>query len=308
MQIMRAQPDDAAKLTKIAFVAKRHWGYPEKWMQHWSESLTIRQDFISSNETYSAIIDGQPVGFYGLSSDGGQLWLEHLWVLPEAMGRGVGRALFVHALKRARALGFQSLEIESDPNAEGFYQRMGARRVGANVTEMDGRRRELPVLVYEIDHAIALVRFGYLADHQDFIPTLARWHHNEWAYLRPGDSVQARISKLVGFCGHQEIPTAVIAFTDNTLLGSAMLIAHDMDTRMELSPWLAGVFVAPDQRGRGIGVALVRRVIEDATALGVRRLYLYTPSAENFYSRLDWSLVERTNYRGADVAVMSYDC
>jgi GNAT superfamily N-acetyltransferase len=76
--------------------------------------------------------------------------LEHLWVLPNAMGGGVSRALFAHALERARVLGFESMEIESDPNAEGFYERMGARRVGVNVTELEGQRRELPVLFYEI--------------------------------------------------------------------------------------------------------------------------------------------------------------
>jgi len=47
-------------------------------------------------------------------------------------------------------LGFRSLKIESDPNAEDFYQRMGARHVGASVTELEGQRRELPVLIYEI--------------------------------------------------------------------------------------------------------------------------------------------------------------
>jgi len=152
------------------------------------------------------------------------------------------------------------------------------------------------------------MQVGYLADHQKFIPTLAQWHHGEWAYLRPGDSVEARIERLRGCCGHREIPTVVIAFSDGALFGSAMLVAHDMDTRMELSPWLAGVFVSPERRGRGVGAALVRRVIDDATALGVHRLYLYTPSTEQFYSRLGWSLLERTSYRGAEVVVMSYEC
>ncbi len=91
------------------------------------------------------------MGFYALSSVNGKLHLEHLWVLPDAMGRGAGRSLFSHALARARALGFTSLQIESGPNAEGFYQRLGALRVGASITEIEGRRRELPVLVYKFD-------------------------------------------------------------------------------------------------------------------------------------------------------------
>ena len=152
------------------------------------------------------------------------------------------------------------------------------------------------------------MQVDYLVDHDEFIPTVARWHHDEWAYLRPGDSVEVRITRLQECCGNRAIPTVVIAFTGSTLLGSAMLIPHDMDTRMELSPWLAGVFVAPNHRGRGVGAAMVRRVIDDATALGVRRLHLYTPSAQHFYSGLGWSLTERTRYRGMDVAAISYGC
>ena len=114
------------------------------------------------------------------------------------------------------------------------------------------------------------LQIGYLADHPDLIPTLAQWHHNEWSFLHPGDSIEARTARLRAYCRHREIPTVVIAFADGTPLGSAMLIEHDMDTRMELSPWLAGVFVTPEHRRRGVGSALVRRIVDEATALCVR--------------------------------------
>ena len=87
-----------------------------------------------------------------------------------------------------------------------------------------------------------------------------------------------------------------------------MLVVDDMDTRTELSPWLAGVFVAVESRKQGIGAALVRRVIVDAWSLGIDRLYLYTLNSEQFYSHLGWSVVERTKYRGVDIVVMSLDC
>jgi ribosomal protein S18 acetylase RimI-like enzyme len=150
MQIVRARPEDALLLTHIAVTAKQHWGYPKTLMESWRELLTIRPEFITSQETYSAIVDGQSVGFYALHCHEQRAHLEHLWVLPQAMHKGVGRALFDHAVTRARALGFETLQIESDPNAEGFYQRMGARRVSANVSEMQGHRRELPLLVYDL--------------------------------------------------------------------------------------------------------------------------------------------------------------
>jgi GNAT superfamily N-acetyltransferase len=150
MQIVRAKPDDAALLTDIAFAAKRHWGYPERWIESWRDVLTVWAEFIASHETYAAILDGRTVGFYALGRKDDRLDLLHLWVLPDAMGRGVGRLLFMHGLERTRELGCRKLEIESDPNAEGFYQHMGAHRVGASIKEVDGQRRELPILIYDI--------------------------------------------------------------------------------------------------------------------------------------------------------------
>ncbi|MFV9505771.1 MAG: GNAT family N-acetyltransferase [Oscillochloridaceae bacterium umkhey_bin13] len=73
--------------------------------------------------------------------------LEHLWVEPTAMRRGVGAALFAHAVKLARARGAQRLRIESDPYAESFYLRMGAQPVGAIAAPIDGApERVIPVL------------------------------------------------------------------------------------------------------------------------------------------------------------------
>jgi GNAT superfamily N-acetyltransferase len=62
------------------------------------------------------------------------------------MRRGIGRALFEHAVAEVNRLGFRSMKIEADPNAEAFYKRMGAVRVGTNTSETCGERRELPLL------------------------------------------------------------------------------------------------------------------------------------------------------------------
>lgn len=147
VELTRARPEDSDTLTTVAFAAKRHWGYPERWLEHWREALTVSPEFIARHETYVAMREERAVGFCALRPKGQRMELVHLWVLPDAMGRGGGRALFLHALERARALGYSELEIESDPNAEGFYLRLGARRVGIKVTELEDRRRELPILV-----------------------------------------------------------------------------------------------------------------------------------------------------------------
>jgi GNAT superfamily N-acetyltransferase len=156
MEILRARPDDAEVLTRISFAAKRHWGYPESWIERWRESLTIIPDFIRRNEVYVAVVEGNPVGFYALVGDGRKLELEHLWVSPEFIGTGMGRALFDHAVRRAAALGAEVVGVESDPNAEGFYRRMGARRVGEISCPIDGQKRTLPLLAVEVHNHPAI--------------------------------------------------------------------------------------------------------------------------------------------------------
>ena len=152
MNITIARPSEADALTEIAFAAKRHWGYPEHWIAHWCSLLTVTPDFIATHATYAAR-DGQSIlGFTALAQSAGILCLEHLWVLPSAAGRGVGRALFHQAQQRARDLGFDTFEIESDPHAAGFYERMGGERIGTNTTLLDGQPRELPIFRCHTSH------------------------------------------------------------------------------------------------------------------------------------------------------------
>jgi ribosomal protein S18 acetylase RimI-like enzyme len=158
MEILRAKPDDAEALTRISFAAKRHWGYPERWIERWRESLTITAVFVRHNEVHVAVVEGNLVGFYALVGEGRKLELEHLWVSPEFIGTGIGRALFDHAVRRAAALGAEVVGVESDPNAEGFYRRMGARRVGEISYPIDGQKRTLPLLAVEVHNHPAIQR------------------------------------------------------------------------------------------------------------------------------------------------------
>ena len=146
----------------------------------------------------------------------------------------------------------------------------------------------------------------YLADHPEALPILAEWQHREWGYLRPGDTAEKRMGRLQGYCNRDRIPLTVVALEGGNVLGSASLIPHDMDTRMELKPWLAGVFVGEAYRRRGIGAELVRRIMAEAGRLRVPLLYLYTVHSEKFYAGLGWTLQERTTYRDQKVVIMNY--
>lgn len=154
IEIVPATRDNAVRLTQIAHSAKSFWGYPSRWIELWRDQLTISGAYIDRHQVYAATDeDGVILGFYALSGDGERLSLDHLWVQPSSFGAGVGRALFTHAVDRAQQLGASKLEIESDPHAEGFYQRMGAETIGEVTYELDGQPRCLPLLLVTLNPA-----------------------------------------------------------------------------------------------------------------------------------------------------------
>ncbi|HXT62861.1 MAG TPA: GNAT family N-acetyltransferase [Pyrinomonadaceae bacterium] len=145
VEIRRAEPTEAETLTSIAHAAKRHWNYPKQWIEQWQPDLTITPELISANEFFVAVLNQEVVGCCALVVSGSLAEIEHMWMKPEHMGGGIGRALFEHAKRRAEERGATVLELSADPNAEGFYQRMGAERIGEVPAGMHGREdRVLP--------------------------------------------------------------------------------------------------------------------------------------------------------------------
>ena len=149
MEIRRASSDEAAALTQIARDAKRHWGYPEHWLAHWQDDLTISPDYIARNPVYAAEGEAELLGFYALIIREDKAELDHLWVTPAHIGTGVGKQLFLHAMQHAAKENIAAVEILSEPNAEGFYRKQGAHRIGETVSEIDGEPRVLPRLTVD---------------------------------------------------------------------------------------------------------------------------------------------------------------
>ena len=147
--IRRSTPEEAATLTQIALDAKRHWGYPEHWIQHWEADLTVSSDFIRDNHVYVAEESGEIRGFYALCVGDNKAELEHMWVTPASIGTGIGKELFLDAMDRAATFEVREIEILADPNAAGFYERMGASQLDETESNIDGQVRKLPRLRIE---------------------------------------------------------------------------------------------------------------------------------------------------------------
>jgi GNAT superfamily N-acetyltransferase len=137
------------------------------------------------------------------------------------------------------------------------------------------------------------------ADHLDLVPKVARWHWESGGWRDPQGSLRGWTEGLLTRTNRDRVPATFFAFVDGALVGSATLVAHDLPHRRDLahlSPWLAGVVVAREARGRGIGTRLVTHAAARARAFGHARLYLYSEGAERFYERLGWRKLRDDEY------------
>ncbi len=147
-EIKRSIESEADTLSDIRVASKGHWGYSEETLEEWRPLMRISEDYIRSNIVFSIYIENTLSGFYAIRREKNEDFLDHLWLLPEVIGMGVGLLAIEHATREAAKLSIASLTIISDADAEGFYQKVGAVRTGEFFSEPQNRM--LPVLRLDI--------------------------------------------------------------------------------------------------------------------------------------------------------------
>ena len=110
--------------------------------EEYREQLAANPDAIELPENFieqsfvrvAAADDGTPVGFtVVIPTDDRVHELDGLFVEPDYMRGGVGRALVQDAVTRAARAGAELLEVTAGP-AQGFYEKVGFQVVGAAET------------------------------------------------------------------------------------------------------------------------------------------------------------------------------
>ncbi len=148
------------------------------------------------------------------------------------------------------------------------------------------------------------MRIVPLVERPDLADQVAAWGFAEWGHLNPGETLDQRRVRIRGKMNVDRVPVAFVALDEaGGIAGTASLIFDDLEGDPR-NPWLASVFVSPDQRKKGIASALVRTVEDAARRLGYSRLYLFTSTAPRLYADLGWRALERRDYRGEHIQVM----
>ncbi len=144
-----------------------------------------------------------------------------------------------------------------------------------------------------------------LKDALEFLPAIARWHHDEWVDYNPDLSFEDRLKRMQEHLHDDLVPSTWVAIEAGEVIGSAAIGECDMESHPELSSWLESVFVAPEHRNRGVASKLVSAVMSEAVKENIEMMYLFTPDRQSLYARLGWKVFSEEQYMGHDVTIMS---
>jgi GNAT superfamily N-acetyltransferase len=126
MTIRPAKATEAVALEALQRRSSDVWATYRAQLAAHPDAIELPQAFIDAGWVRVAVSDGDtPLGFsVVIPGDRGIHDLDGLFVDPDYMGRGVGRALVEDAAARASASGASSIDVIAGP-ARGFYERLG---------------------------------------------------------------------------------------------------------------------------------------------------------------------------------------
>ncbi|MCW1238483.1 GNAT family N-acetyltransferase [Bacillus pretiosus] len=147
MKIRNALLSEANELSELALHSKATWNYSEEFLLVCKEDLTITDEYIKNNFVYVLENDNTMIGFFSfLRNDKA---LDFLYIHPRYKGNEYGKIMWNFVIEKANELGIKSFTIDSDPNAKGFYLKMGAKLIGETPSTVF-EDRLLPLLQYDV--------------------------------------------------------------------------------------------------------------------------------------------------------------
>lgn len=147
LRLIDAEIKDSGLLRDTLISSKGYWGYAKEKLEEWRSNLKFEEEYIVRNTVKLVLDESGVIGFFALVKR--EVYdLDHLWLLPKVIGKGYGNMVFELILLECSLLGIKEFYITSDPDAEGFYLKKGAFKVGEVYSKP--QERMLPKLKYSV--------------------------------------------------------------------------------------------------------------------------------------------------------------
>lgn len=144
VSIKKAEISDIHELNKISVESKKHWNYPQEWIEKWWDELTLREkDFLDQSIYKLVDRNGIIIGFCLMKEHKNEYEIMHLWIKPSNIRKGYGKYLLNESIQRV-VIKEKPIIVEADSNAESFYARQGFIMVEKRESYPKGRF--LPVM------------------------------------------------------------------------------------------------------------------------------------------------------------------
>jgi GNAT superfamily N-acetyltransferase len=145
-----------------------------------------------------------------------------------------------------------------------------------------------------------------LADREDLIGSVSELRWREWGHWPEPTDPAWWLATTASEAGRDKLPITWVASDSSAALGAVGLGEFDIQERRDRSPWILGMIVHPQHRGRGVGRHLLTQLEAWASGQGYERVWVATGGpAVGFYQRCGWQLHETVErITGPDVAVL----
>lgn len=135
------------------------------------------------------------------------------------------------------------------------------------------------------------------------IHLIADWYLKEW-HIPAGTTIQK-----LSIPATEAVPFQIIMSIDNVPIATGGLYYHvallDREPKFNIyGPWLALVYTTTENRNKGYGALLCKKIEELAKELKLKEIFLFTHTAESLYISLGWIPFERIAIKDRNIVVM----